>query len=229
VSEIKITAEPRTEFGKGPARRIRRDQKVPAVLYGHGIDPVHLILPGHALMLALKNANALMSIELDGKSQLALPKQVQRDPIRGHIEHADLILVRRGEKVVVDVPLHITGEASRDALVVVEHATISVQAEATHLPEAVEVSVEGLEPGSQILGRDLLLPAGSTLQLDPEALVVNVTAAPTAEEIEAELADAEADAGIERDESDADLEAADADAGGDGESGQGGESLPDQE
>lgn len=226
MSEVKIKAEARTEFGKGPARRIRREQKVPAVLYGHGIDPLHLILPGHALMLALKNANALLSIELDGRYQLALPKQVQRDPIRGDIEHADLILVRRGEKVTVDVPLHVTGEAARDALVVVEHTTISVEAEATHLPEAVEVSVEGLEPGSQILGSDLQMPEGATLQLDPDALVVNVTAAPTAEEIEAELADAEADAGIERDESDADIEAAEATA--EDESGEGAEATPDE-
>ena len=228
MAEVKIKAEQRTEFGKGPARRIRRDQKVPAVLYGHGIDPLHLTLPGHALMLALKNANALLSIEVDGKFQLALPKQVQRNPIRGDIEHADLILVRRGEKVTVDVPLHVTGEASREALVVVEHATISVQAEATHLPESVEVSVEGLEPGSQILGGDLQMPEGATLQLDPEALVVNVIAAPTAEEIDAELADAEAEAGIERDESDAEIEAA-AEAGADDDAGEGGESTPDEE
>ena len=112
ASEVKIQAESRTEFGKGAARRIRRADKVPAVLYGHGTDPVHITLPGHDLMLALKTANALLSIELDGDSQLALPKQVQRDPIKGFIEHADLIIVRRGEKVTVDVPLVLVGEAA---------------------------------------------------------------------------------------------------------------------
>ena len=227
MTDVTLTAQSRNEFGKGAARRIRREQKVPAVLYGHGSDPLHVTLPGHALMLALKNANALLSIELDGKSQLALPKQVQRNPIRGDIEHADLILVRRGEKVTVDVPVHLTGEAARDALVVLENATIAIVAEATHLPEAVEVSVEGLEAGSQILARDLQLPEGSALQVDPDALVVNVTAAPTAEEIEAELADAEADVGIERDEAETDTESAEGAAERDAEQGE--ESSADEE
>jgi large subunit ribosomal protein L25 len=226
VAEVKINAEQRNEFGKGAARRIRREQKVPAVLYGHGSDPLHVTLPGHALMLALKNSNALLSIELDGRSQLALPKQVQRNPIRGDIEHADLILVRRGEKVTVDVPVHVIGEAARDALVVLENATIAIEAEATHLPEGVDVSVEGLEAGSQILARDLQLPEGSALQVDPDTMVVNVTAAPTAEEIEAELADAEADVGIERDEPEDDTESAEGAAASDAD--QGGESSPDE-
>lgn len=190
-SEVKIQAESRTEFGKGAARRIRRTDKVPAVLYGHGSDPIHITLPGHDLMLALKTANALLSIELDGDSQLALPKQVQRDPIKGFIEHADLLLVRRGEKVTVDVPLVVNGEAAPDTLVSVEHNTISIEAEATHIPQAIEVDVEGLEIGTQILAKDLVLPTGSTLSLDPEALVVNVTAAPTAEDLEAEIGEEE--------------------------------------
>jgi large subunit ribosomal protein L25 len=227
VAEVKINAEQRNEFGKGAARRIRREQKVPAVLYGHGSDPLHVTLPGHALMLALKNSNALLSIELDGRSQLALPKQVQRNPIRGDIEHADLILVRRGEKVTVDVPVHVIGEAARDALVVLENATIAIEAEATHLPEGVDVSVDSLEAGSQILARDLQLPEGSALQVDPDTMVVNVTAAPTAEEIEAELADAEADVGIERDEPEADTESAE--GATDSDADQGGESSPDEE
>ena len=227
MSEVKISAEPRTEFGKGAARRIRREQKVPAVMYGHGSEPQHLTLPGHTLMLALKNANALLAIELDGQSQLALPKQVQRDPIRGHIEHADLILVRRGEKVTVDVPLHLTGEAAPGALVVLEHSTVSIEAEATHLPGAVEVSVEGLAAGSQIHGRDLALPAGSSLAMDPDALIVNIAVAPTAEEIDAELADAEADAGIARDEPDVEADSADEAAADD--DAERGESTPDEE
>ena len=215
-SEVKIVAESRTEFGKGAARRIRRDAKVPAVLYGHGSDPVHITLPGHDLMLALKSANALLAIELDGDSQLALPKQVQRDPIKGFIEHADLILVRRGEKVTVDVPLVLNGEPAPETLVTVDHQTIEIEAEATHIPESVEVDIDGLAVGTQILAKDLVLPEGSTLVLDEEALVVNFTAAPTAEEVEAELAEAEAEVGIEHDLSDEELEAQATEAG-DGE------------
>jgi large subunit ribosomal protein L25 len=202
-SEVKIQAEPRTEFGKGAARRIRRSNKVPAVLYGHGSDPVHVTLPGHDLMLALKTANALLSIELDGTSQLALPKQVQRDPIKGFIEHADLILVRRGEKVTVDIRVVVVGEAAPETLVSIEHNTVPIEAEATHLPEAIEVDVEGLEAGTQILARELKLPAGSTLSLDEDSLIVNITAAQTAEELEADIAEAEADLGVEHDQPDA--------------------------
>ncbi len=202
MPEVKIQAEPRTEFGKGAARRIRRDHKIPAVLYGHGSDPVHITLPGHDLMLALKTANALLSVEFEGNSQLALPKAVQRDPIRGNIEHADLILVRRGEKVTVEVAVHLVGEAAPETLVVTEHATIAIEAEATNIPNSIEVSLEGLGVGSQILAKDLVLPEGSSLQLDEDVLVVNITAAQTAEELEAELAEAEAEAGIEREEPD---------------------------
>jgi large subunit ribosomal protein L25 len=213
-SEVKIQAEPRTEFGKGAARRIRRQNLVPAVLYGHGADPVHVSVPGHDLMLALKNANALLSIQWDGNTQLALPKAVQRDPIKGFIEHADLLIVARGEKVTVDVPVVLVGEAPADALVTVEHATISLDAEATHIPESVEVNIEGLAIGTQILAKDLTLSEGATLSLEPEALVVNIVAAPTAEEIEADLADAEADLGVEHDVAETDEvseEAADGD------------------
>jgi large subunit ribosomal protein L25 len=212
MSEDLIIAETRTEFGKGAARRIRRADKVPAVLYGHGTDPVHITLPGHDLMLALKTANALLSIELDGDSQLALPKQVQRDPIKGFIEHADLILVRRGEKVTVDVPLVLIGEAAPDALVTVDHNVIPLEAEATHIPSGVEVDIEGREVGTQIFAKDLVLPEGATLALDEEALIVNFSAAPTAEDLEAELAEAEAEAGIEHDLSDEELEAQSAEA-----------------
>jgi large subunit ribosomal protein L25 len=200
VAEIKIQAEPRTEFGKGAARRIRRSGAVPAVLYGHGEDPAHITLPGHDLMLALKSANALLSVEVDGKSQLALPKDVQRDPIKGFIEHADLLLVRRGEKVTVDVPIVLVGEAEPDALVVTETTELTVEAEATHIPGSIEVSVEGLEVGSQILARDLQLPDGVELRVEEEQLIVNATAQPTAEQLEAEMAEAEAEAGVEREE-----------------------------
>lgn len=201
MAEVKIQAEARTEFGKGAARRIRRDNKVPAVLYGHGSDPVHITLPGHDTMLALKTANALLMIEVEGgESHLALPKQVQRDPLKGFIEHVDLVIVRRGEKVQVEVAVHLEGEAVSDALVVTEHASVLVEAEATHIPESITVSIEGLEIGAQIHASDLTLPTGSTLAIEPDTLIVNVTAQPTAEQVEGELADAEAEAGIERDE-----------------------------
>ncbi|HSK27093.1 MAG TPA: 50S ribosomal protein L25/general stress protein Ctc [Jiangellales bacterium] len=198
MSEIKIAAEMRSEFGKGAARRIRREAKIPAVLYGHGEDPVHITLPGHDTMLALKNANALLSLDIDGRSQLALPKHVQRDPLRRTIEHVDLIMVRRGEKVTVDVPVVLVGDPAPGAMVQQEQTSISLEAEATHLPERVEVSVEGLTPGTQVHASDLVLPEGSVLQADPESLVVNITEPQSVEEVEAELEQAEAEAGIEK-------------------------------
>jgi large subunit ribosomal protein L25 len=198
VPEVKLTAELRTEFGKGAARRIRRAHKVPAVLYGHGTAPIHISLPGHETLLALRTANALLAIEVNGSSQLALPKQVQRDPLKHTIEHVDLVIVRRGEKVTVDVRVHVEGEAAPDTLIVVDHNSVPVEAEATHIPQQIVVSVEDLPPGTQILARDLQLPAGSTVvDLDPETLIVNITNAPTVEAMEAELAEAEAEAGIE--------------------------------
>jgi len=211
----KITAEKRTEFGKGAARRIRREDKIPAVVYGHGDDPVHVTLPGHETMMALKHggANALLTITVDGEEQLTLPKQIQRDPIKGFLEHLDLVIVRRGEKVTVDIPVHLVGEPDADALVVTEASTVSVEAEATHIPEFIEVSIEGAQVGDQILAKDLRLPSGSTVLADDEMLIINVTHAPTAEEIDSELAGAEADAGIERDEPEEAVEAgAEADA-----------------
>jgi large subunit ribosomal protein L25 len=215
VAEIKIAAEARTEFGKGAARRIRRTDKVPAVLYGSGIDPIHITLPGHELALALKHgANALLSIDLDGDSQLAIPKQVQRDPLKGFIEHADLLVVKKGQKVVVDVAINVTGEAVPEALVVTENATVSLEAEATHIPESIEVSIEGAEVGTQILAKDLVLPSGSTLAVDEEHLIINIVAAPTQAEVEAELAEAEAEAGIEHEQPEA---AAEGEGEGEGE------------
>jgi large subunit ribosomal protein L25 len=197
VPEVKLTAELRTEFGKGAARRIRRAHKVPAVLYGHGTAPIHISLPGHETLLALRTANALLSIEVNGSSQLALPKQVQRDPLKHTIEHVDLVIVSRGEKVTVDVAVHIEGEAGPETLVVIDHNSIPIEAEATNIPQQILVSVEGLPAGTQILARDLQLPSGSSVDLDPETLIVNITNAPTAEALEAELAEAEAEAGIE--------------------------------
>ncbi|PZF85475.1 50S ribosomal protein L25/general stress protein Ctc [Jiangella anatolica] len=194
MSDVKIAAELRTEFGKGAARRLRRAAKVPAVLYGHGTDPVHLALPGHDTMLALKTPNVLITLDIDGRgSELALPKHVQRDPLKGFIEHVDLLLVKRGEKVTVEVAIVVTGEAAPGTLINVEHPTVSIEAEATHLPGSIEVSVEGLEEGTQILAKDLVLAKGSALGGDPEQLVVNVTAAPTAEQLEGETEEAAAE------------------------------------
>jgi large subunit ribosomal protein L25 len=217
MSEVKIQAESRTEFGMGAARRIRRADKVPAVLYGHGTDPIHITLPGHDIMLALKHSNALLTIDVEGTTQLALPKQVQRDPIKGFIEHVDLLVVKKGEKVNVDVPVHVVGEAAPDTLVVTEHPTVTIEAEATHIPEFVEVSLDGAEVGTQIQAKDLKLPAGAVLHLDEETLIVNVTHAPTAEQLEEELAVAEAEVGIEREEAEVTEEAAGGEAAEAGE------------
>ncbi len=197
MAELTLNAEPRTQFGKGAARRLRRAHQIPAVMYGHGTSPVHITLPGHDTMLALKNPNALLTIVLDGKEQLALAKDVQRDPIRPVIEHVDLVVVRRGEKVQVDVPVHVTGEAAPETVVTVESQSLQLEVAATSIPEAVEISVAGLGAGSQIHASDVELPAGATLVTDAEHLVVNVTAQVTAEALEAELAEAEAEAGIE--------------------------------
>jgi large subunit ribosomal protein L25 len=175
VSEVKLSAQPRNEFGKGAARRLRRDHLVPAVLYGHGTDPVHVALPGHATMLALKNSNALLTIELNGESQLALPKDVQRHPIRLTIEHVDLIVVNQGERVTVDVQLHIVGEPGPGGLVTTELNTLSIEVEATHIPTSIEFSVEGAEIGTQVHASQVPLPGGATLITDPETIVLTVS------------------------------------------------------
>jgi large subunit ribosomal protein L25 len=226
MSEDLIKAEPRTQFGKGAARRIRRADKVPAVIYGHGNSPQHVSLPGHDTMMALKRggSNALLHLDVEGTTVLALTKQVQADPIKGFLEHLDFVEVRKGEKVTVDIPIHVLGESKPDAMTVTELNTVSVEAEATNIPEYIEISVEDAEVGLQVLAKDLVLPEGSTLLTDEEALVVNVVHAPTAEEVEAELEEAEADAGIERDESDADIAQHDAgtetgESAGDGDAG----------
>jgi large subunit ribosomal protein L25 len=200
----KIQAENRTEFGKGAARRIRRENKVPAVIYGHGNDPIHVTLPGHATMMALKHggANALLELDLEGKVQLALTKQVQVDPIKRVLEHIDFVAVVKGEKVTVEVPVHLNGEAARETLVVTETSTIQLEAEATHIPEFIEVDIDGAAAGTQIHASDLTLPSGSTLLLDPETLIVNITEQQSVEAMEAELEEAEAEAGIEREEHD---------------------------
>ena len=199
MSEDLIKAEPRNEFGKGAARRIRRADKVPAVIYGHGNDPIHVTLPGHDTMLAIKHggANAVLNIEIEGKVQLALTKQVQADPIKGFLEHIDFVAVRKGEKVTVEVPVHVTGEAARETFVQLENNVVTLEAEATHIPESIEISVEGAEAGTQITAAQLELPTGSTLVSDADQLIVNITQAVSAEALEAELEAAEAELGIE--------------------------------
>ncbi|MEU6217353.1 50S ribosomal protein L25/general stress protein Ctc [Streptomyces sp. NPDC047022] len=193
MSEVKIAAQTRTEFGKGAARRIRRDSKVPGVLYGHGSDPRHLTLPGHELLLALRTPNVLISLDIDGKTnELAIPKAVQRDPLKGFLEHVDLLLVKRGEKVTVEVPVHAEGELAPGGNLL-EHVLVAlpVDAEATHIPQAVTVSVEGLEAGASIHAKDITLPSGVTLAVDEDAVVLQVLAAQAEEAPEGEAAGGE--------------------------------------
>jgi large subunit ribosomal protein L25 len=186
VPEVKIAAETRQEFGKGAARRSRREGRVPAVLYGHGTATRHLTLPGHDLMLALKTPNVLIRLEgLDNGAEIALPKAVQRDPVKGFIEHVDLILVRRGEKVTVEVPIRVTGEiAPGDGMVDQQLVQIPVEADATNIPQGIDVDVEGLDVGASVHASDLTLPSGVRLQVEPDTLVLHVIARQAAEEPE---------------------------------------------
>ncbi|MFL6022661.1 MAG: 50S ribosomal protein L25/general stress protein Ctc, partial [Marmoricola sp.] len=198
MTSEKITAEKRTEFGKGAARRIRRENKIPAVVYGHGADALHVTLPGHATMMALKHhgQNALLELDIEGQTQLALTKQVQVDHIHRVIEHIDFVAVKAGEKVSVAIPVVTVGEAAADTLVTLEHGEINVEAEATHVPESIEVSVEGVVAGTMITAGEITLPQGVTLVDDADVQVVNVAAAQTAAQFEAELESTEAEAGI---------------------------------
>jgi large subunit ribosomal protein L25 len=186
VPEVRIAAETREEFGKGAARQFRREGRVPAVLYGHGTETRHLSLPGHDLMLALKTPNVLLRLEgLKHGSEIALPKAVQRNPIRGIIEHVDLILVRRGEKVTIEVPIRVTGEiAPGDGMLNQQLVQISVEAEATNIPRGIDVDVEGMEIGQAVHASDLKLPPGVSLQVEPETLVLAVIARSAAEQPE---------------------------------------------
>lgn len=187
MSEVKISAELRTEFGKGGARRTRRAGKVPAVLYGHGEKPQHIALPAREFAAAIRHggANQVFAIDIaSGSPILALAKAIQRDPIKDTFEHIDLIIVKRGEKVTVDIRIVLTGEAAKNTLIQHENDTLSVSAEALHLPETLEVSVEGLEAGSQITAGDVKLPQGTELIADPSLVLAIVNAAPTAAEME---------------------------------------------
>ncbi|GAA1056625.1 50S ribosomal protein L25 [Agromyces luteolus] len=170
----KVVAELRESFGKGAARKIRALDKIPAVLYGHGSEPKHLTLPGHETALLIRKANAVLDLQIGGKSQLALVKDVQKDPVRQLIEHIDLIVIKRGEKVQVEVPVHVEGEPVSGTIADLDAHTLLLEVEATHIPENVPVSVEGLEEGTQVLAKDVELPKGATLVSDEEMLVVNV-------------------------------------------------------
>lgn len=195
MSEVKISAEARTEFGKGAARRTRREGKVPGVLYGHGTEPVHLSLPGHDLMMALKTSNVLLTLDIEGKGQeLAIPKAVQRDPLKGFLEHVDLLLVKRGETVTVEIPVQTEGELAPGGNLL-EHVlnALPVEAEATHIPESLTVSVAGLEAGASVQAKDITLPNGVSLAVDGDTVVLQVLAAQAEEpaaETEAEGAEA---------------------------------------
>lgn len=193
---IKLQAQARTKFGKGAARTIRRDNKIPAVMYGHGAEPIHITLVGHDAMMALKNPNALLTIVLDGEEQLALAKDVQRDPIKPVIEHIDLVIVRKGEKVTVDVNVHVEGEAAPETVVSLDHSSLQLEVLATNIPESVTVSVEGLEAGTQLHASDVTLPEGATLITDADALVVNITQQISQEALDAEL-EAEGEEAVE--------------------------------
>ena len=202
MSEVRLPAETRTEFGKGGARRTRRAGKVPAVIYGHGAEPRHVALPAREFANAIRHggANVLLTLDFDGGEQLAIPKSIQRHPIKGHFEHVDLLAVRLGEKVTIDVPITIVGDIVPGGLLNQEATTISVEAEATHLPTSFEVSIEGLEIGSQVTAADVELPAGSSLIVDPETVLAIITQAPTAEQLEGEVAEAAAELGIVEDQ-----------------------------
>ncbi|SDC99769.1 50S ribosomal protein L25/general stress protein Ctc [Streptomyces prasinopilosus] len=179
MSEVKIHAETRSEFGKGAARRIRRDGKVPGVVYEHGLEPLHLTLPGHELLLALRTPNVLIDLVIDGEgSQLAIPKAVQRDAIKGFLEHVDLLMVKRGERVTVEIVVTPEGELAPGGNLL-EHVipALPIEAEATNIPDGVSVSVQGLEAGAAILAKDLVLPEGAKLAVDGDTVVLQVLAA----------------------------------------------------
>ncbi len=205
ADDNKLTVEVRTEFGKGFARRLRAAGKIPAVIYGHGTEPQHVALPGHETGLIIRKANQVLDLQINGKSQLALVKDVQKDPVHQIIEHLDLIVVRVGEKVTVDVPVHLEGESAPETSVNQDSNTISLEVEATHIPESVTVSIEGLREGAQILAKDVKLPTGATLITDPEVLIVGITGETQVDlgEDDAEGAEGE---GAEGDEAAADAE-----------------------
>jgi len=198
MSEVRLVAEPRTEFGKGAARRVRRAAKVPAVLYGHGEEPRHVSLPGHELMIALRrDPNVLLTLELDGAAELALPRAVVRDPIKGHLEHLDLLLVRRGEKVTIELALIVSGDVAPGSIPEIQMQSLSVEADATQLPDPIVLDVTDFAAGRHVTAGEVPLPAGTTLIGDPEQLVLSVVGATAAEDATAELEEVAAEQAAE--------------------------------
>jgi large subunit ribosomal protein L25 len=210
ADDNKLIAEVRITFGKGAARRIRATGKIPAVIYGHGTDPQHVTLPSHEVGLILRKANAVLDLDINGKSQLALVKDVQKDPVKQIIEHIDLVIVRKGEKVTIDIPVHLEGEALPGTQVLQDANTLSIEAEATNIPERLIVSIEGLGEGTHITASQVTLPEGSSLISDPDVLVVGITSATAADLGEA----AEEEAAEEGAAGDAEAAAEDAPAAG---------------
>ena len=196
----KVVAELRENFGKGYARRLRAAGKIPAVIYGHGTEPQHVALPGHQVSLLIRRANALLDLDINGKGQLTLVKDVQKDPVRQIIEHIDLIVVKKGEKVSVDVPIFVTGEPFPGTIANLDNTTVSLEVEATHIPQNIEVSVEGLEDGTQITAADLVLPAGATLVTEPETLIIGVSVPLDTLAADEEIAEADAEVAEEQSE-----------------------------
>ncbi|MFS0794343.1 50S ribosomal protein L25/general stress protein Ctc [Microbacterium sp. 1P10AE] len=196
----KVVAEVRENFGKGFARRLRAAGKIPAVIYGHGTEPQHVALPGHQVSLLIRRANALLDLDINGKSQLTLVKDVQKDPVRQIVEHIDLLVVRKGEKVQVDVPVTVVGEPFPGTIANLENTTVSLEVEATHIPQNVEVSIEGAEDGTQITAADLVLPAGATLVTEPETLIIGVSVPLDTLAAEEEIAEADAEVAEEQSE-----------------------------
>ena len=184
----KLSVEVRTRTGKGASRQARREGKLPAVLYGHGSEPQHLELNAREFAAVLRHSgtNAVLSMQLDGKEQLALPKAITVHPVKRNLEHVDLLVIKRGEKVTVEVAVQLEGEAASGTLVTQDATTIEIEAEALSIPESLTVSIEGVEEGTQILAGEVPLPGGVTLISDPEMLVANIVAAPTAEDLESE-------------------------------------------
>ncbi|WP_169581203.1 MULTISPECIES: 50S ribosomal protein L25/general stress protein Ctc [Microbacterium] len=197
-TDTKVHAELRENFGKGFARRLRAAGKIPAVIYGHGTDPVHVALPGHQVALLVRRANVVLELDVNGKHELTLVKDVQKDPVHQIIEHIDLLVVKKGEKVQVDVPVVVLGEPAAGTIANLDAVSIALEVEATHIPQNVEVDVEGLEDGTHITAGDLKLPKGAVLAADPEVLVVAISVPAATLAAEEEIAEADAEVAAEQ-------------------------------
>ena len=213
MAENHVDADIRTSFGKGAARKLRAAGKIPAVVYGHGAEPLHVAIPAHETTLIARRANALIDLKMTDSQRLVLIKDIQRDPVRQIIEHVDLVIVRKGEKVTVDIAVHIEGDPVSGTMVQLEHNTISVEAEATHIPESVTVNVDGFAEGTQVRASDIALPDGSTLVSVAEMLILTVQQPPKAEEA-APAASEEGDAAASAESSDDSSGSGGDDAGG---------------